>query len=549
MRNMVKRLKYVFAVTATLLALVGLVCCTPDRPQWENKAIALDTEYAEYNALVGAFQYEEVTLLVEYFDGKTEETALKEEMLSEADCEKQSRIGKHTLTVNYKNLSCTFVLNVIEDETEWMEFLDAEKVYNGEPQSLSVTNLPSTASVEYVGNNQTNVGEYQVQATVTLFDGREMQLTATLTIQKAPLTVWANPAKAFVGQEPEFSYKLVGLVGSDTESALTALPNRVSTQTVTAVGVYKEYVKYNGAVANNYEISYINADYTILALPTIRTENGKRFLELGEYPQTVVSDSATVSALDEKIANGTLQADFKGYYTLDGNSYVKMESNHYVNGESYDKFTSGEKIVRGKTYYFAVEPIRWQVLSETDGLRLIAEKLLDTKPFWDIDDKVEIDGVKYNPNDYSQSSIRQWLNGAFMEIAFGAHEKSLLKKVTVTNGIADGLYSDYPCATTEDFVWLPSYQEITSEAFGFSTKADRMALTTDYTRATGTYMRPALTVDPQQIGYGQYYLRSAGFSGIREVSVVDCFGDATKEAQSGSFIVCVRPMISITLSV
>ena len=74
-----------------------------------------------------------------------------------------------------------------------------------------------------------------------------------------------------------------------------------------------------------------------------------------------------------------------------------------------------------------------------------------------------------------------------------------------------------------------------------------MALTTDYTRALGTYMRPSLVTDPEQIGYGQYYLRSAGESGTREISIVDCFGDATKEAQSGSFIVCIRPMINITL--
>ena len=75
-----------------------------------------------------------------------------------------------------------------------------------------------------------------------------------------------------------------------------------------------------------------------------------------------------------------------------------------------------------------------------------------------------------------------------------------------------------------------------------------MALTTDYTRATGTYMRPALATEPEQIGYGTYYLRSAGYSGIREVTVVDTFGDPTKEKQSGSFIVCVRPVINVTLA-
>ena len=139
------------------------------------------------------------------------------------------------------------------------------------------------------------------------------------------------------------------------------------------------------------------------------------------------------------------------------------------------------------------------------------------------------------------------INGAFMQTAFENYELVLLQKSVVPNGADTSLYDEYSCEDTQDFVFLPSYQDMTNAQYGFANNADRMALTSDYVRALGTYMRPALSGEPAQIGYGSYFLRSAGISGIREVSMVDSFGDATREAQSGSFIVCVRPMIGLSL--
>ena len=164
-----------------------------------------------------------------------------------------------------------------------------------------------------------------------------------------------------------------------------------------------------------------------------------------------------------------------------------------------------------------------------------------------IENAVEIDGETYNPNNYAKSEIREWLNGAFMQTAFENYELVFMQKSVVQNGADTSLYDEYICEDTQDFVFLPSYQDITSTQYGFETSVDRMALTSDYVRALGTYMRPALSGEPAQIGYGSYFLRSAGISGIREVSMVDSFGDATREAQSGSFIVCVRPMIGLSL--
>ena len=61
--------------------------------------------------------------------------------------------------------------------------------------------------------------------------------------------------------QPEFSYELVGLVGNDDETALSALPRLIAGTQVETIGVYENYVKYEGATAQNYEITYENADF------------------------------------------------------------------------------------------------------------------------------------------------------------------------------------------------------------------------------------------------------------------------------------------------
>ena len=126
----------------------GFVSCTKERPQWVNKVAAIKTEQSVYETYVGEFNYESVTVLAEYLDGKVEKVALTEAMLSETDREKENRIGEHTVTVLYENQTCHFVLIVMEDESELIEFLDKQTVYSGAPQSILVGNLPAKATVE-----------------------------------------------------------------------------------------------------------------------------------------------------------------------------------------------------------------------------------------------------------------------------------------------------------------------------------------------------------------------------------------------------------------
>ncbi|WP_163709377.1 HYR-like domain-containing protein [Mangrovibacterium lignilyticum] len=63
--------------------------------------------------------------------------------------------------------------------------------YDGATHSLAVAGLPAGASVSYENNDQVNAGTYEVTATVNpgVSTCPELQLTATLTIDKAPQTI------------------------------------------------------------------------------------------------------------------------------------------------------------------------------------------------------------------------------------------------------------------------------------------------------------------------------------------------------------------------
>ena len=67
---------------------------------------------------------------------------------------------------------------------ENLEFKDAVLQYNGQPQSIYVSNLPEGATVEYSGNGKVNLGTYTVTATVKKENYDTVTLSAKLTIMK-----------------------------------------------------------------------------------------------------------------------------------------------------------------------------------------------------------------------------------------------------------------------------------------------------------------------------------------------------------------------------
>ena len=223
--------------------------------------------------------------------------------------------------------------------------------------------------------------------------------------------------------------------------------------------------------------------------PAYRREG--QYIYIGEYPQSIKAEDVTI--------NEGFSYENGYFLGSDGFFYAKATATPY---DEHTSFSTGEAIKTGSEYFFKVEPIRFQILSEQNGEAfLLCDSILTTHIF---------DG---SSNCYASSEIRAWLNGEFYSTAFCEKEKEKILSTTVSNdteSTADSA-NPYACENTEDYVFLLSCAEIARASLGFTTddkeedKA-RQRKTSDYARATGAFTRP----DPKYQGNGYWRLRSPG---------------------------------------
>lgn len=194
-----------------------------------------------------------------------------------------------------------FSLNIINGVT----FENVETTYDGTEKTIAVNNLPDGASVVYdKANTYINAGEYTVTATVSQENDEDLQLTATLTINKA---IYDMSGVVFVD-------KTVTYNGESHSITATNLPNGVTAQ-------------YTG---NNQ----INADeYTITATFTGDSVN---YESIADKTATLTINKASVSkpAQDSTsfVYNGneqTYQLADNSLYTISGNKQTNA-GNHNV---------------------------------------------------------------------------------------------------------------------------------------------------------------------------------------------------------------------------
>ena len=138
------------------------------------------------------------------------------------------------------------------------------------------------------------------------------------------------------------------------------------------------------------------------------------------------------------------------------------------------------------------EEIEWIVLDVQNGKSLLLCKhLLDEKPY-----NTTISRVTWE-----SCTLRSWLNGYFINVAFTAEEQSAILTTTVDNSNAQG-YSDYSTNggnNTQDKIFLLSYHEAFEQYF--TNNGERMCAATDYAIAQGAYTSNS---------YGGWWLRSPG---------------------------------------
>ena len=177
-------------------------------------------------------------------------------------------------------------------------------------------------------------------------------------------------------------------------------------------------------------------------------------------------------------------------------------------------------------------PIAWRVLEFRGGAALLlSEKLLDCKPYNNALDQVTWDDC----------SLRDWLDTAFVRMAFDyAQQKKLL---TVTNENPDNPECDTKGGKpTKDRVFLLSIDEVSRY---FLYDEHRKASVTPYAHRCGAWV-------DEKSGCSFWWLRSPGFSEFDAAYVdqngeVDMDGlDVTDETEICE--VCVRPALWIKMS-
>ena len=180
--------------------------------------------------------------------------------------------GNHKATASMKVANANYILNnttttytinkaaIDEDDLKDVVFENVTVDYNGEVHSLAVSNLDTTKyDVKYLDNNNKDAGTYTVTAVITAKDNYsgEVRKTATLTINKANVTLTANDKASEIGHDlVALDYKIAGTIyNNDFEPKLT------TTALKDVKGTYP--ITFEAINHKNYNVTLNNGTYKV----------------------------------------------------------------------------------------------------------------------------------------------------------------------------------------------------------------------------------------------------------------------------------------------
>jgi len=302
-------------------------------------------------------------------------------------------------------------------------------------------------------------------------------------------------------------------------------------------------------------------------------------VEFGSYPQSRVTDSSLVSALNgvsktwvsygyyngKGVYNDDrdtkVQGDWMKYadFIYNGTKYRAVTFSQYrpyATWVSYSKSHSPDWTYQddnGYTpdniYYFKYEPLKWRVLDPSTGL-VLCESIIDSQAYhntvwWQGGSTPFYNSYgihTYYANNYAASSIRAWLNEDFYDTAFSYSQKASILTSELDNRAYSTLCSGYDSETTYDKVFLLSWSEMQNTAYGFPAHTDsssaRRAKGTDYAKCQGLWVDSLNECSHQR-------LRSAG-GDDDEVCKVDYNGALNYYGYVSDTYYGVRPALKIS---
>ena len=303
-------------------------------------------------------------------------------------------------------------------------------------------------------------------------------------------------------------------------------------------------------------------------------------VSFGSYPQTRVTDNATIEALNKQSATWRSHGYYSGTKTEYSTTYDgKMTASDYM---KYCDVTYGGKTYRGvrfsqfrpsytdypgnlssqsingyytnTTYWFRWEPLYWRVLDPNTGL-VLSEQIIDSQPYNNYmlssgKDEYDRNAVwgdakkTYYANNYAHSSLRSWLTDtanptSFLNVAFTQTQRNALLQTTLDNSAYSKSYSAYDSASTTDTVFLLAYKDMLNTAYGFRSNDDdpnRQASGSDYAQCQGLH-------------YGstsEWWLRSAGRYSYT-AGITASYGGLYLSMNANKTDVGVRPAVRMDL--
>ena len=243
-------------------------------------------------------------------------------------------------------------------------------------------------------------------------------------------------------------------------------------------------------------------------------------VEFGYYPQSKVTDSSLVSALDKVsktwVSYGYYSGDESYGYRYD--SMVRGDWMRYAdityNGAKYRAvfFTqyrpydtlstsSSNRTYQDdngytpyNTYYFKYEPLKWRVLDPATGL-VLCENTIDSQAYsntlyfdgHDFYGSNDVENAHY-ACDYATSSIRKWLNYNFYNTAFSVSQQANILTSKLDNKAYFEVDSHFDGEDTYDKIYILSYSEMQNTAYGFTSPSSIRAKGTEYAKCQGLWV-------------------------------------------------------------
>ena len=289
-------------------------------------------------------------------------------------------------------------------------------------------------------------------------------------------------------------------------------------------------------------------------------------IELGTYPQTLVTDPSITNILNQKTTPWISYNYYTGNNragTMVTSDYMKYKDTMYL-GEKYrgvvfsqyrptttwyksnadNSYQDENGYMCNEVYWFKYEPIQWIVLDPAEGL-LISKNILDSQAFSDLFYMDSDDYYAYNDFNkttkaisYTKSSLRQWLKYDFVNTALTGPGNDCV--------IANSYVYEVDSKTYSDTVFIIKSTDVVKPEYGYNSDKDaadpnRMAYGTDYAKIQGLYVSD----EAQSSGYSIWRLRDHYVNYSYCTCAVDCDGSTIITADTEETCVGVRPCIKI----